>query len=206
MAGIAILGACSASMAKPLLAQTQTTSQPLVVTAGITVAAPPVSWQTIAGTTVTLRFTALPSATGTATVTATSSGYAPEFVLRAPSGGTMVLTGATVQGAAIAALTRVDLADRDGKAVITCFTVVAPGGVIPVPPSCGQPAAEIAIGVAVPARGMLGPAAVATAEAQNRRPIALPNTGGVGLLAAPPSRDAGLSSTSLAEAAEQAPH
>ncbi|HEY8744440.1 MAG TPA: hypothetical protein VIU62_15200 [Chloroflexota bacterium] len=58
--------------------------------------------------------------------------------------------------------------------------LVQDGGAIPIPSPCRQPAAEVVIGVVVPSRGMAGPSGLATAEAQNRSPLALPKTGAGG--------------------------
>jgi photosystem II stability/assembly factor-like uncharacterized protein len=145
--------------------------------AGVIVTTPSVSQQTIAGRWVSATLATTSSITGTASVLATSVGASTEFVLTAPLGGTVTISQATVQGASVGALTRVEVTGTNGERLALCFTTVGQVGAIPIPAACQRPGATVSLGVAVPTRGMVGPAAVATAEAQNGLPATLPAAG-----------------------------
>jgi len=159
---------------------------PVPMRAGVAVTTPPVSWPTVAGTLVSATITGSSSITGKATILATSGGMSPEFVLAAAPGGTVTVSRAALQGASVGALTRIEVTGTTGQRLALCFTTVGEDGAVATPPACRNPAMEVALSVAVPARGMVGPAAVATAEAQNGLPAFPPYTGGGG--AVPPTR------------------
>jgi len=111
----------------------------------ISVTTPPVAVQTIAGQTVTATFVVTTSAAGPVAITPTGIGRSPAFIIRAPTGATVTVKAARIAGVPAGAPTRVEVADRAGPVIATCFTAVTAGGAIAIPAACQVPGSQITL-------------------------------------------------------------
>ncbi len=133
----------------PAIAQGQTVTT-VNAKVGVPFTTPPVTGETVAGTSVTVTFTAISSATGTVTATAGVAARNPVFSIVAPTGGRISVIKIGVNGLPVPALMDIDVKDTSGATVETCETTtvsfaVGVNGLLFVPPPCQVPSATVTV-------------------------------------------------------------